>query len=193
MKAKKTPVLRTHLGVPNLDLTPWPQMFLIEPCMCKCETEGTQVILWRFTKGKDYPELHNTSKYPPINVRCISNNNFVVVILDCLFKTGKSGTQRYLVLLNVLWFTWLLATSHSILSWVIWLSRSSMMCLKRSRSVSQPSPAEQRMDSSRSFMRCWTSSFSLIHSSFFVLYVVLEISGHWSNYPKIKMSPTFLY
>lgn len=124
------------------------------------------------------------------------SNNFVVAVLDCIFKTGKSGTQRYLDIpgmLNVLWFTWLLATSHSILSWVIWLSRSSMMCLKRSRSVSQPSPAEQRMDSSRSFMRCWTSSFSLIHSSFFVLYVVLEISGHWSICPKIKMSPTFLY
>jgi hypothetical protein len=54
--------------------------------------------------AKNY--VHNTAEYP-IGYVVFQNTNFVDVILDCLFKTGKSGTQKYLIVsgaLSVLWF-----------------------------------------------------------------------------------------
>jgi len=44
-----------------------------------------------------YRELHNTTEYP-LSFVVFQNTNFVVVILDSLFKTGKSGTQLYCVI-----------------------------------------------------------------------------------------------
>jgi len=41
--------------------------------------------------------LHNTTDYPLAYV-VFQNKNFVLVILDCLFKTRKSGTQ------SIWWF-----------------------------------------------------------------------------------------
>jgi len=43
-----------------------------------------------------YRELHNTTEYP-LSFVVFQNTNFVVLILDSLIKTGKSGTQLYCV------------------------------------------------------------------------------------------------
>jgi len=42
-------------------------------------------------------ELHDTSEYL-LSFVVFQNMNFVVVFLDSLFKTGKSGTQWYCVI-----------------------------------------------------------------------------------------------
>jgi len=65
----------------------------------------TQVLLYQWT----YRELHNTNEYLLIYL-VFQNRNFVVVILDSLFKTGKSGTQWYCVISGTL-------TSTSIVTW----------------------------------------------------------------------------
>jgi len=44
-----------------------------------------------------YRKLHNTTEYL-LSYVDFQNTNFVVVILDSLFKTGKSGTQWYCVI-----------------------------------------------------------------------------------------------
>ena len=51
-------------------------------------------------------ELHDTNEYP-LSFVVFQDTIFVVVILDCLFKTLKSGTQWYVIIpgtLNVLWY-----------------------------------------------------------------------------------------
>ena len=47
------------------------------------------------TKRTGKRELHNTNEYP---LSFVVIQFFVVVILECLFKNGKSGTKWYMII-----------------------------------------------------------------------------------------------